>query len=424
MDRVILGQGCYLEDELGSARPNDNQVLVGASGSGKSLSGLLPTLLNQKERSLLTLYSKEGEARKLEVFLRAEGFETQIFDLVHPEKSDGFDPLHYVRNYDDIRGQANQIVQATLGVTKDEYWNQGAIDLLGGFEAAVKMTKKDGTFADVLELLDQCDVIEKRDGFFTPLDDFFDQMKELAPRSYATRAFTSWRSLPYRTASCIRNTLATALSATFPESIRPLMRRKSMVDFRRLANRRMALIIISSPVNTSLHYFANLMMFHGIKDLLEYSEECPHQRLPRPVKLAFDDFACSAPIRDFPQHISIFRAAGISAMLCLQSESQLRSLYGEEQATTILNNCSAYAYFPGGMDLTTCRNVSIRFDLPLADVLYAPVGNVFVMRSGEKPVIVPRYDTLNSPEYQRYLQAQEQDPERKPVPRQRRKNIR
>ena len=57
------------------------------------------------------------------------------------------------------------------------------------------------------------------------------------------------------------------------------------------------------------------------------------------------------------------------------------------------------------MDLTTCRNISARYDLPLSDVLYAPVGNVFVMRSGQKPVIVPRYDTLHSPEYRRYLRV-------------------
>ena len=413
MGRVILGQGCYLEDGVGSTRPNDNQVLVGASGSGKSMSSLLPTLLNL-DSSLLAVYSKAGEARKLATYLKANGYQVQICDLAQPDRSDvSFDPLHYLCSFDDIKSQSAHIIQSAVGMTRDEYWNRKAISLLGGLEAAVMMTRDDASFVDVLELVDQCDVTEQRDGFSIPADDFFDELKEMAPQSYASREISKWRSLPFRTGSCVIDTMSAALSETFPESTRELMRRKDRVNFRQLAEEKRALIIISSPVNTSLYFFANLMMYQGIKDLLEYAEECPGQRLPRPVKLAFDDFACSAPIHKFSEYISIFRAAGISAILCIQSESQLRSLYGEDQATTILNNCSAYVYFPGGMDLTTCRNVSARYDLPLSDVLYAPVGNVFVMQSGQKPVIVPRYDTLHSPEYQRYLKAQEKSPSRK-----------
>ncbi len=407
MDKVILGQGCYVEDDPGHTRPNDNQVLVGATGSGKSLSSLTPTLLHLADSSLLGSYSKAGEARKQGIYLASCGYDVKICDLARPEGSDvGFDVLRYVGSYDDLKGLASQIIQSAVGKTRDEYWNVKAEALLGGFMASVMMTKREeASMADVLELIDQCDVIEGRDSFTTPIDRYFDQFKKQAPKSYASREFSKWRSLPYRTAACVLDTLSAALSATFPESTRKLMRRKEQLDFRWLAREKAALLLITSPVNTSLHFFANLMCHQAVQELLEFSEECPGQRLPRPVKLAFDDFACSAPIKDFPQQISIFRSAGISAILCIQSESQLRSLYGEDGATTILNNCSAYAYFPGGMDLTTCRNISARYDLPLSDVLYAPVGNVFVMRSGQKPVIVPRYDTLHSPEYRRYLRV-------------------
>ena len=58
MDKVILGQGCYVEDDPGHTRPNDNQVLVGATGSGKSLSSLTPTLLHLADSSLLGSYSR------------------------------------------------------------------------------------------------------------------------------------------------------------------------------------------------------------------------------------------------------------------------------------------------------------------------------------------------------------------------------
>ena len=152
----------------------------------------------------------------------------------------------------------------------------------------------------------------------------------------------------------------------------------------------------------SLYLFANQIFATAIKELLEYAETCPDQKLPRPVRLLFDDFACAAKINDFSKHIAIFRAAGLSAMMLLQSEDQLRSLYSDEEATNILNNCSSYVYFPGGMDLTTCRNVSQRLDLPLPEVMYAPTNKVMVMQSGKQPVTVPRYDIFNSTEYMEY----------------------
>ena len=123
------------------------------------------------------------------------------------------------------------------------------------------------------------------------------------------------------------------------------------------------------------------------------------------MRLLFDDFACAAVINDYSKHIAIFRAAGISTMMLIQSESQLISLYSEDESTTILNNCSAYVYFPGGMDLATCRSISQRLDVPISEVMYAPPGKVIIMRSGEKPVIVPRYDIFNSKEYKEFLKC-------------------
>ena len=38
--------------------------------------------------------------------------------------------------------------------------------------------------------------------------------------------------------------------------------------------------------------------------------------------------------------------------------------------------------------------------MPLEDVMYAPVGEVFIMRSGNKPVVKQRYDIFNDPCYQ------------------------
>ena len=405
MDKVILGQGCFLEDGVGTFRPNNNQVIVGCSGTGKSMSVQLPTILNMDESSLIATYAKAGEARKVGVYLRKRGYDVQICDLSAPEKSTvGFDPLCYVFNQLDVETLAESVVMANPANTdpKNTYWNDSAILLLSTLINAQLMTADKPNMADVLDSFDDLQIEESGRGITTSLDRSFASLEQIAPRCAAVSGFNDFRQLPYVTAGCVRDTLAKAIRRMFPEPIRRLMRAQQGIDFKDIANKKTALILITSPVNTSLYYFANLIFATGIKQLLEYAEKCRNQCLPNHVRLLFDDFACSAKINQFSRYISIFRAAGISTMLLIQSESQLNSLYSVDEATTILNNCSTYVYFPGGMDLQTCRSVSQRLDIPMTDVLYAPPGQVIVMQSGKKPVITQRYDTVHSPEYKRF----------------------
>ena len=121
------------------------------------------------------------------------------------------------------------------------------------------------------------------------------------------------------------------------------------------------------------------------------------------MRYFFDDFACTAPIQGFANDISLFRSAGLSAVILLQSEHQLEAIY-HENAAVIRQNCAVYAYFPGGFDDRSCEIVSKRMGVPYEEILYAPLGNVYIMQSGRKPVFLPRYDTLHSPEYQEYLE--------------------
>ena len=132
------------------------------------------------------------------------------------------------------------------------------------------------------------------------------------------------------------------------------------------------MFIICSSVKTSLHNFSNLIYDKAIKVLFGYAQELEDGKLPRKVRLFFDDFGCtSSVIQSFLEHISIFRGAGLSVMLLIQSESMLRSIYGEDKSKTILNNCSTYLYLPGGMDEQTCSSVSRRMNMPQEEVMYA-----------------------------------------------------
>jgi type IV secretory pathway TraG/TraD family ATPase VirD4 len=406
-DPVILSKHCILTaQDADSARPNDNELIVGAPGVGKSFSVGLPTMQAMNNGSLIASFSKPGEAYELALYMQTKNYKVLVCDLTDPSRGNTFfDPLQYICSYEDIHDLAHQVVLSTLEKTDDVFWNYRSISLLSALITAALVLKDDACFTDVLELFDSMTIRESGSGTVTDLDDVFAQFSR---DSFAYREFMTFRNSAYKTSTSVRQTLSAALSEMFPECIRQAMRERSTVDFEEISREKVALFIITSPVNTSLYTFANMMFGTAIKQLLEYAGRCPNFRLPRPVKFVFDDFACGAPIRNFAKYISVFRSAGISAMMMLQSESQLSSMYSQGDATTIINCASTYAYFPGGFDLQTCKSVSHRINRPLEDVMYAPMGKVFVMRTGHKPLLDDRYDTPESENYKALLAASEQ----------------
>ena len=108
----------------------------------------------------------------------------------------------------------------------------------------------------------------------------------------------------------------------------------------------------------------------------------------------------------FDQYISIFREKGLSCTLLIQSESQLSSLYGQDRSTTIINNCDTIVYM-GSMDLDTGRNISLRANRPLDEILYMPIGAEILFRRGQKPVFTQRYNIFEDVRYKKVTAAYE-----------------
>ena len=126
-----------------------------------------------------------------------------------------------------------------------------------------------------------------------------------------------------------------------------------------------------------------------------------------PVRVLCDDFATGSRILNFPEYISIFREKQISVTMLVQSESQLESIYGCDDAKTIINNCDTYLYM-GGMDLKTGHSISERLNMPLDDVLYMPIGKEYIFRRGQRPIATTRYDIMKDKKYQKVTKEYEE----------------
>lgn len=406
-DPIILGDGIVLPgNDVGITRPNDNVLVDGCSGVGKTTSTELPTMLMMSDMNLIASFAKEEEAERMAAYHRAKGYTIDILDLKNPRKSTvSFDPVLMFKSSEDIEEFSNSIVHAVMEKTNDSYWNTSSVRLSNGLADLAKKIKENAGTWEYLKLFDQTVPEESGIGFSTALHSKIQKVRSVKPHCYAIRMLDAWLSLPYRTAACVRDTLASALEAVFPEPIREVMRDNPQIDYEKMATKKYGLYIISDASEVWQDHYTNLFWAMTIRELRDIAGRSPGNRLPRQIRLYFGDFGCTSPIQNFEKNISVFRSAGISCFIVLQSQSQLESIYGIDKASIIRQNCPVQAYFPGGFDDKSCELVSRRMNMPFEEVMYAPLGRVFIMQAGKKPVIVPRYDTFNSKEYKDYLEA-------------------
>ena len=405
-DKVILGKNCEYSTDSYETQLNNNIIVCGASGCGKTRSVSEARLLETMNSSIVTTMSKRRLAETYAPVFEKRGYNVLTMDFAEPERSTVcFDPLQYIHSYPDITEFANAVVCADdrkNNANVDPYWDQVACSLLSAEIAYVMMTKPYASFADVLDFHSGLKLDISSSMAKTNYDDKFKELEDKDPSCFAVSCWRSFSSTTDRVAGIVYSTLNTTMDKLFTPAIRSLMRNVNSIAIESIGRMKTALFIITSPVETSQHIFVNLFYSQLFKDLFKYAESRRDGMLPIPVHVLCDDFAVGSAINKFPEYISIFREKQISVTMLLQSESQLESMYGKDDAVTIINNSDTYLYM-GGTDLTTARSISTRLDVPLSEVLYMPIGKEIVFRRGQLPVITQRYDIRENDKYKELM---------------------
>lgn len=403
-EKVILGENCCYSVDSKETGLNNNVIVCGGSGSGKTMSISEPRLLETKTSSIIAVVTKRRIVNKYIPLFEERGYEILDLNFVDPDKSTCcYDPLQYVKSYSDITFLAKYIIKANKqkdNSNADPYWDEAAISLLSAEIAYIMMTKENATFVDVLEVNDSLTLDDGSGTIQTSLDDNFDYIAAENPSCFAISCWRTFKQLPVKTAACVFSTLNSTIDTVFSPEIRKMIESEKKVNFEQMGNKRTILFVTTSAVNSALHSFVNMFYAQAFKQLFEYAENCPDGVLPVPVHVLCDDFATGGEILNFPEFISIFREKGISVTLLLQSESQLNQMYGTDNSVTIINNCDTYIYL-GGMDLRTAQNVSVRLNSPLDEVLYMPIGQEILFRRGQRPIITKRYEIQKNTLYRK-----------------------
>lgn len=416
-DEFVLGQDarCRFTADTHVTQCNNNILVVGGTGSGKTTSVSEPLLLHMKHTNPIVSISKKDLFDEVAPVLRRRGYQVNVIDFtgVMPD-SLIFDPLAACLTEQDVSNLAKSIAWAEAGGNtriQDPYWYTMPQEML---ETILLMVYK-GYYG---ERSMQCvlDIVNRLDGSagveIDPLGDEeskaekfrkhpFDhaviQHKEDEPALYHCW-IEGFRHNADNTRHCLYSTFKSQMDAVFNSAIRRDIKTGKTFSFSSLLQPRTALFIYNSPVDPTQKTLLSLFYSQLLRQLFLYAERQQDGVLPVPVQLICDDFATGMPIPEFSRYLSVFRAKGISALLLIQSETQLCSLYGRSEAQTIINNCDTYIYL-GGMDVQTCQSVALRFDMPMAEVLQMPVGRELYFHRGQRPVSTKRLNLYEDSVY-------------------------
>lgn len=113
-DRMILGDGCIFSTDCRKTGLNNNILVVGGSGSGKTVSIVEPFLLESFSRSIVCSVTKRGIVNKFIPLLQNRGYKILDLDFVHPSRGNVcFDPLDYINSFADISFLSQSIISGT-----------------------------------------------------------------------------------------------------------------------------------------------------------------------------------------------------------------------------------------------------------------------------------------------------------------------
>ena len=357
-ESIPLTQHVRLGLDTHKHRRSLNVLVIGGSGAAKTRSFVLPNILTANTNYVIT-DPKSEVLLAAGGYLKEQGYDVRVLNLVNLEQSDGYNPFCYLRDEKDVLKLVNNLIQSTTpkgSHESDPFWTKAETALL---QAIILMLFQEApeyeqNFSMVMRVLEYAEVREEDEGHVSPLDLLFESIERRKPDSVAVRQYKVFKLAAGKTAKSILVSTAVRLAPFNLPQIQALTEHDDM-DLYTLGEKKVALYAVIPDNDNTFNFLVSLLYAQAFQALYYSADQIHHGPLPRHVRFVLDEFA-AMPLPGFTRELATMRSRSISASVIIQNMAQIKELY-KDGWETIPGNCDTILYL-GGNESSTHKYVS------------------------------------------------------------------
>lgn len=390
----ILAKNCLVNNNTRITGINNNDVIIGPSGAGKTRCYVKPNIMQCNE-SMIIADTKGNLIKEVGPVLENSGYKIINMNFKDLNQAYGYNPFDYIHFDKELNKYSEQDIMTVASVIipkpqskRDPFWELAAKMYLTCIIAYIMecLPEEEHTLKYAVDLMS-----EMSNNNFRKL---LTELKEINPDSLAVKLYRLFQ-YNYRadkTEASIVAILGEKLNGLDFDSLIRMYSCKERIDFKNLGREKTAVFLTISDTDRSMDRLISLFYTQALHELCDSADtDYDDNRLPVPVRFILDDFATNAYIPDFENIISVIRSREIYVSIILQSITQLTALYGDANAKTIINNCDNCLYL-GGQDIETARYMSQKANKTINTILNMPLNEAYLFTRGQEARKVEKYD--------------------------------
>lgn len=339
---------------------NKNVIVYGSSGSGKTFSFVKPNLM-QMHSSFVITDPKGTLLPEMGNMFAKNGYRIKVLDTIDMSNSMKYNPFRYINEPKDILTLANTLQKnlkpPDAGPAQDPFFDQAALLWLQAVIGYLwyEAPPDEQNIPTLLEILEADEVKEDDENYKNAVDMLFEELEEKNPRHFAVKQRKKYKKAAGKTAKSILITLGASLSPfDIPDVSRLVSDDELEVDTYGDEGQKTALFVIISDSDTTYNFIPAILFTQMFNVLCYKADKEYGGKLPVSVQFILDEFANIGTIPGFKTLITTIRSRMISAILILQTKSQLKDNY-KDAAETIIGNCDT-SVFLGGQEQSTLED--------------------------------------------------------------------
>lgn len=298
---MIFSDEVFMSMDTRKTRRNNNVLILGGSGTGKSRFEVKPNMLQANCSYVIT--DPSGELlESMGTYLENMGYEVRVFNLVQMEHSNRYNPFNYIRNEQGVLTMINALIKNTTpkgSSSSDPFWEKAETALLQAccFYLVSECNPEDRNFSNVMKLLRCASAVEGQEDVDSTLDILMNDLKAKNPEHIAVLSYAVFKSAGGgKTAQSILISCQTRLQTFNLTAIKNLTDTDN-IDLGSIGDKKVALFCTTSVNDSAFNYLVSLMYTQLFETLYHHAEtdteHCPGMRLPVHVRFLLDEFANS-----------------------------------------------------------------------------------------------------------------------------------